>query len=78
MPGLADSKLLTAAARERVYAEVVDRALSWSVVVIPVGELDARGMHVTNVEALRTLTKRIRCSGHGPCRSSAALWTSVM
>jgi ribonuclease HII len=53
VPGLADSKLLTAAARERVYAEVVDRALSWSVVVIPVGELDARGMHVTNLEALR-------------------------
>jgi ribonuclease HII len=53
VPGLADSKLLTAAARERVYDEVVDRALSWSVVAIPVGELDARGMHVTNIEALR-------------------------
>src|SRR5215210_9467705 len=53
VPGLADSKLLTAAARERVYAEVVDRALAWSVVVIPVEELDARGMHVTNIEALR-------------------------
>src|ERR671913_421215 len=53
VPGLADSKLLTAAARERVYDEVVARAQSWSVVVIPVGELDARGMHVTNIEALR-------------------------
>jgi ribonuclease HII len=53
VPGLADSKLLTAAARERVYAEVVDRAVAWSVVVIPVEELDARGMHVTNIEALR-------------------------
>src|SRR4029450_12534142 len=53
VPGLADSKLLTAAARERVYAEVVDRALAWSVVVIPVGELDARRMHVTTIEALR-------------------------
>jgi ribonuclease HII len=53
VPGLADSKLLTAAARERVYAEVVDRALAWSVVVIPVADLDARGMHVTNIEALR-------------------------
>jgi ribonuclease HII len=53
VPGLADSKLLTPAARERVYAEVVDRAVAWSVVVIPVEELDARGMHVTNVEALR-------------------------
>ena len=53
VPGLADSKLLTAATRERVYAEVVDRAVAWSVVVVPVGELDARGMHVTNIEALR-------------------------
>jgi ribonuclease HII len=53
VPELADSKLLTAAARERVYAEVVDRAVSWSVVVIPVEDLDARGMHVTNLEALR-------------------------
>jgi ribonuclease HII len=53
VPGLADSKLLTPAARERVYAEIVDRAVAWSVVVIPVAELDARGMHVTNIEALR-------------------------
>src|SRR3954469_19656055 len=41
VPGLADSKLLTAAARERVYAEIVDRAVAWSVVVIPVEDLDA-------------------------------------
>jgi ribonuclease HII len=53
VPGLADSKLLTPEARERVYAEVLDRALTWSVVAIPVAELDARGMHVTNIEALR-------------------------
>src|SRR5438270_13012877 len=49
VPGLADSKLLTPAARERVYAEVLDRAVAWSVVTIPVEELDARGMHVTNI-----------------------------
>lgn len=53
VPGLADSKLLTPAARERVYEEVVQRAVAWSVVVIPVEDLDARGMHVTNIEALR-------------------------
>ncbi|MCZ2850735.1 ribonuclease HII [Modestobacter sp. VKM Ac-2978] len=53
VPGLADSKLLTAATRDEVYAEVVDRAICWSVIAIPVGELDARGMHVTNIEALR-------------------------
>jgi ribonuclease HII len=53
VPGLADSKLLTPAARERVYQEVIDRAVAWSVVVMPVEDLDARGMHVTNIEALR-------------------------
>ncbi|RBY82102.1 ribonuclease HII [Geodermatophilus sp. TF02-6] len=53
VPGLADSKLLTAATRDRVYEEVVARAVSWSVVVTPVADLDVRGMHVTNIEALR-------------------------
>src|SRR6195952_1937361 len=53
VPELADSKLLTPAARERVYAEIVERAVAWSVVVMPVEDLDARGMHVTNIEALR-------------------------
>ncbi|NEK86967.1 ribonuclease HII [Blastococcus saxobsidens] len=53
VPGLADSKLLSAATRERVYDEIVARAVSWSVVVLPVADLDARGMHVTNIEALR-------------------------
>ena len=40
-PGLADSKLLTPPARERVYAEVVARALAYSVVIIPADEVDA-------------------------------------
>ena len=59
VPGLADSKLLTPATREEVYAEVVDRALAWSMVAIPVGELDARGMHVTNIEALRRAVRAL-------------------
>lgn len=59
VPGLADSKLLTPATREEVYAEVVDRALAWSVVAIPVGDLDARGMHVTNIEALRRAVRAL-------------------
>lgn len=53
IPELADSKLLTAAARERVYAQVLRRARGWSVVVIPPGEVDARGLHKANVEGLR-------------------------
>ncbi|PUA80719.1 ribonuclease HII [Nocardioides currus] len=53
VPGLADSKLLTEKARERVYAQVVRRAVAWSVVVIDSEECDRLGMHVANVEALR-------------------------
>jgi ribonuclease HII len=53
IPGLADSKLLTEKARERCYAEVLKRAVAWSVVVIESDECDRLGMHVANVEALR-------------------------
>lgn len=51
--GLTDSKLLTAAARDRIYDEVVARAVSWSVVIIPPDDIDNRGLHVGNVAALR-------------------------
>jgi len=53
VPGLADSKLLTAKARERCYVEVLERADAWSVVVVDSEECDRLGMHVANVEALR-------------------------
>jgi len=53
VPGLADSKLLTPAARERVYAEVVERALAWSVVVVPATDVDRIGLHRCNVAAMR-------------------------
>jgi ribonuclease HII len=53
VPGLADSKLLTPAARERVYAQVVRRAAAWSAVVIPPQEVDRLGLHVCNVMGMR-------------------------
>src|SRR4051794_20658425 len=53
VPGLADSKLLTPAARERVYAEVVRRAAGRSGVVVPPGEIDRVGLHRSNVAAMR-------------------------
>jgi ribonuclease HII len=53
VPGLADSKLLTEKARERCYAQIVRRAVAWSVVVVSHEECDRLGMHVANVEALR-------------------------
>jgi ribonuclease HII len=59
VPGLADSKLLTAKAREGCYDQIVRRALSWSVVVIESTECDELGMHVANVEALRRALARL-------------------
>ena len=59
VPGLADSKLLTAKARERCYAQILRRALAWSVVVVPHEECDRLGMHVANVEALRRSLARL-------------------
>lgn len=53
VPALADSKLLTPAVREQVYAEVVARASCWSAVVIPAAEIDHRGLHVSNVAGMR-------------------------
>lgn len=50
---LTDSKLLTPAVRERVYEQVVTRALGYAVVVIPPQEVDQRGLHVCNVAAIR-------------------------
>ncbi len=57
--GLKDSKLLTALQRDRLYAEIVRKAISWSVVGIEPGECDALGMHVANVMALRMALHRL-------------------
>jgi ribonuclease HII len=59
VPELADSKLLTAKARERCYVQVTRRALAWSVVVVDSGECDRLGMHVANIAALRRALARL-------------------
>ncbi|GHJ49803.1 ribonuclease HII [Catellatospora sp. TT07R-123] len=51
--GLADSKLLTAAARDRIFDEVVAAASAYAVIVIEAPEIDARGLHVCNLAAMR-------------------------
>ena len=54
VPGLADSKLLTPAARDRgVRRGRSPRAAAWSVVVVPASEVDRLGLHVCNVEGMR-------------------------
>jgi len=59
VPGLRDSKLLTPAARERCYADIVERAVAWSVVLVEPDECDRLGMHVANIEALRRALARL-------------------
>ena len=61
MPGLADSKLLSPAAREEAYAEVLRRAVDWHVVVIAADQIDAAGLHVCNVSGMRRAFAGLRC-----------------
>jgi len=57
---LNDSKLLTAAVRERLYLEVVQRAVAYSVVVVPAAEIDAYGLHVANLAGMRRALGTLR------------------
>ena len=57
--GLRDSKLLTPAARERCYDQILEKALAWSVVAVEPEECDRLGMHVANLEALRRALMRL-------------------
>ncbi len=59
VPGLADSKLLTPAARVRAYDAVLRRAVAWSVVVVPATEVDEVGLHRCNVAAMRRALARL-------------------
>ena len=53
LAGIADSKALTARAREAAYKKIVQAALAWHVVVIEPGDIDRLGLHVCNVAGMR-------------------------
>ncbi|MEI6041939.1 MAG: ribonuclease HII [Actinomycetes bacterium] len=48
-----DSKELTEATRERLYDVVISQAISYSIIEISVAELDALGLHRSNLEGMR-------------------------
>ncbi len=50
---LADSKALTARAREAAYERIVKSARAWHVVVISSSDIDRHGLHVCNVAGMR-------------------------
>ncbi len=53
IPGLADSKALSAAERERLHDLIVDRALAWAVAAVEVDEIDRLNIHRASLEAMR-------------------------
>ena len=59
--GIADSKALTAKAREKAYDEVVATALAWHAVVIPSTEIDQLGLHVCNIAGMRRALAGLDC-----------------
>lgn len=50
---IADSKALTARARDSAYRKIIKSALAWHVVVIEPGEIDRLGLHVCNITGMR-------------------------
>jgi ribonuclease HII len=53
VPGLRDSKLLTAAARERLRDAILERARAWSVAEASAAEVDRLNIHRASLEAMR-------------------------
>jgi ribonuclease HII len=60
VPGLADSKALTAQAREDTYRQIMIAAVDWSVVIIPSGDVDRLGLHVCNISGMRRALAGLR------------------
>ena len=57
--GLRDSKLLTPAARERLYADIVQRAAAWSLGAVEAGEIDRINIHNAALLAMRDALARL-------------------
>src|SRR6476469_4449482 len=53
IPGLADSKMLTEAARERLYDVITRKALAWAVAAAQPTEIDAVNIHRASLAAMR-------------------------
>lgn len=59
IPGIADSKLLTEARREKCFDLIMKRAADVSVVIVSAPDCDEMGMHVANISALRRALARL-------------------
>jgi ribonuclease HII len=59
LPGLNDSKLLTAAQRERLDVQIRAQAVALSIVRVSPASIDRRGLHRSNLWALRRAALRL-------------------
>jgi ribonuclease HII len=53
IPGLADSKTITALQRERLYGLITRKALAWSVAAATPAEIDEINIHQASLQAMR-------------------------
>jgi ribonuclease HII len=53
IPGVFDSKMITAAERERLFAVITRKALAWSVAAAQPTEIDDINIHRASLEAMR-------------------------
>ena len=53
IPGICDSKMITAAERERLYGVITRKALGWAVAAAQPSEIDEMNIHRASLEAMR-------------------------
>ena len=53
IPGVCDSKTITALERERLYGVITRKALAWSVAAATPGEIDEINIHRASLQAMR-------------------------
>lgn len=53
IPGLSDSKMMTALERDRLYGLITRQALAWAVASAAPGEIDTLNVHRASLEAMR-------------------------
>lgn len=53
VPGIADSKVLPAAVRERLFAEITGISVAWHVAIIEADEIDRINIHRASLKAMR-------------------------
>ena len=53
VPGVADSKVLSAEDRERLYGEIIPACVTWSIAVVGPDEIDRINIHKASLHAMR-------------------------